>query len=56
MLIGKDPLEVLTAHAQARYPHYAEAHLTVEAGDAPHAATVVAILKALAAHAESVAP
>ena len=54
LLIGKDPLEVLTAHARDRYPHYAQAHLTVEAGDAPHAATVDAILKALAVHAESV--
>jgi shikimate kinase len=55
LLLGKDPIEVLNAHVRDRYPFYAQAHLTVEAGDAPHAATVEAILKALAAHAESVA-
>ena len=56
LLVGKDPVEVLNGHVRDRYPFYAEAHLTVEAGDAPHAATVEAILKALAAHVEGAAP
>lgn len=51
LLIGRDPMEVLTAQAEARYPHFAQAHLTVNTGDAPHGATVDAILKALTAHA-----
>ena len=32
LLTGRDPLEVLTAHARDRHPFYGEAHLTVEAG------------------------
>lgn len=50
LLIGKDPMEVLQAQAEARYPHYAQAHLTVETSDSPHGATVDAILRALTAH------
>lgn len=53
LLIGRDPMEVLKAQAEVRYPHYAEAHLSVDTGDAPHAATVDAILKALTRHAEA---
>jgi shikimate kinase len=53
LLIGRDPMEVLKAQAEARYPHYAEAHLSVDTGDAPHAATVDAILKVLTHHAEA---
>lgn len=51
LLIGKDPLEVLRAQAEARYPAYAEAHLVVDTGDASHANAVEAILRALSAHA-----
>jgi shikimate kinase len=51
LLIGRDPIEVLTAQAEARYPHFAQAHLTVDTGDAPHGATVDAILKALTQYA-----
>ena len=47
LLIGRDPLEVLQAQAEARYPHYAEAHITVDTGDAPHGAAVDAVLRAL---------
>jgi shikimate kinase len=50
LLIGRDPLEVLTAHARDRHPFYAQAHLVIETEDGPHSATVEAVLKALAEH------
>jgi len=53
LLTGKDPLEVLKAQAEARYPSYAEADLTVETGDTAHHVTVDQIIRALTAHLES---
>ncbi len=50
MLAGKDPMEVLKVKAEERYPHYAQAHLTVDTGDLPHGVTVDAIIRALTAH------
>ena len=50
LLRGRDPLEVLEAMAQARHGAYAQAHLTVETGEAPHQAAVEAVLAALSAH------
>ena len=47
LLIGKDPLVVLNTQAAERYPFYGQAHLTVETGDAPHTASVEAVLAAL---------
>ena len=47
LLIGKDPMEVLKAQAEARYPAYAEAHLTIDTGDATHHSAVDAIITAL---------
>lgn len=47
---GKDPMEVLRAHAAARYPAFETADLVVETSDSPHQAAVEAILNALAAH------
>jgi shikimate kinase len=52
LLIGKDPLEVLKVQAQARYPTYALADITVETGDAPHHVTVDQLLRALSAYVE----
>jgi shikimate kinase len=49
LLRGKDPLEVLTAQAEARYPLYAEADVTVECGEGSHQATVQIIVEALEA-------
>jgi len=49
LLAGKDPIAVLEAHAEARYPCYAEAHLTVETGETAHQVAVDAVIKALAA-------
>jgi shikimate kinase len=47
LLAGKDPLEVLRAHALARYDRYAEAHLVVETGEAAHQTAVDAIIAGL---------
>jgi shikimate kinase len=47
LLTGKDPLEVLRAHAQARYDVYALAHIVVETGDTAHQTAVDAIIAAL---------
>ncbi len=47
LIRGKDPLQVLAAQAEARYPHYAEADLVVETGDISHQEAVEAILSAL---------
>jgi shikimate kinase len=52
LFTGKDPVEVLRDQAEARYPAYAEADITVETGDTPHQAAVDAILAALAERAE----
>ena len=50
LLTGKDPMEVLKAQAEVRYPVYAEADITVETGDAAHHVTVNHVLKAIAEH------
>jgi shikimate kinase len=50
LLAGKDPLDVLRAQAEARYPAYAEADLTVETGDAAHHVTVEQLIRALSDH------
>lgn len=50
LLAGKDPLDVLRAQAEARYPAYAEADLSVETGDAAHHVTVAQVIEALSAH------
>ena len=56
LLTGRDPLEVLRDHVRDRYPFYEQAHLTIETGDGSHAATVDAVLAALAAHATAATP
>lgn len=53
LLIGRDPLEVLKSQAETRYPHYAEAQIAVDTGDAPHFAAVETVLRALIRHAEA---
>ncbi len=53
LLAGKDPLTVLTELAEARYPAYAEADITVETGDAAHQVSVDQVIRALTAHLES---
>ncbi len=56
LLIGKDPLEVLRAQAEARYPAYAQATVTVETGEIPTSAAVAAVLAALADHLVPIDP
>ncbi len=56
LLIGKDPLQVLRDQAQARYPAYAQATVTVETGEIPTSAAVAAVLAALADHLVPLAP
>lgn len=51
---GKDPLEVLRAQAEVRYPVYGEADIIVETGETPHHVAVEAIVEALRQHLESV--
>ncbi len=50
LLIGRDPMEVLTAQAAERFPHYERAHLAHDTEDGPHAATVEALVEAIARH------
>ena len=50
LLIGKDPMDVLRAQVEARYPGYAEADLVVETGDTAHHVTVAEVIRALTAH------
>ena len=47
LLRDRDPLEVLTAQAQSRYPAYALADLVVETGEGPHQGVVDQVLQAL---------
>ncbi|HVI32757.1 shikimate kinase [Phenylobacterium sp.] len=53
LLAGKDPLEVLKAQAEVRYPAYAEADVTVETGDTAHHITVDQVIRALSAFLET---
>ena len=52
LLQGRDPMEVLTAQAEKRYVHYAEAHVTVETADNNVGVSVAGVLQALHAHLE----
>ena len=52
LLAGKDPMAVLKAQAEARYPAYAEADVTVETGDSAHHVTVEQVIRALTAFLE----
>jgi shikimate kinase len=47
LLRGKDPHQTLQTLADARYPLYGEAHLTVEVGAEPHGEAVDRIIRAL---------
>jgi shikimate kinase len=47
LLAGRDPMDVLRAQAEARYPAYAEADITVETGDAAHHITVGQVIQAM---------
>lgn len=49
LISGKDPLAVLRAQAEQRYPQFATADIVVETGDTPHQVTVEAVVAALKA-------
>lgn len=50
LLRGRDPLETLRTLAEARYPIYGEADLTVDVAGGAHAQAVEAIVQALKGH------
>jgi shikimate kinase len=52
LLRNADPMEVLKAQAEARYPAYAEADIMVETGDAAHHVGVEQVIAALTAYVE----
>lgn len=52
LLTGRDPMEVLTAQAEARYPAYSQADVVVETGDSAHHVTVDQVIRALSAFLE----
>jgi shikimate kinase len=47
LLTGKDPMEVLTSQAEARYPLYSQADVVVETGDSAHHVTVDHVIRAV---------
>jgi shikimate kinase len=56
LLKNRDPMEVLREQAAARYPAYAQAHITVETADTPHGVAVDAVIAALRRYLETVQP
>ena len=52
LLAGKDPMDVLKAQAEVRYPIYAQADVTVETGDTAHHVAVDQVIRALTAYLE----
>ena len=56
LLKNRDPMEVLREHAAARYPAYAQADITVETTDTPHAVAVDAVIAAIRHHLEAARP
>ncbi|WP_309645428.1 shikimate kinase [Phenylobacterium sp.] len=50
LIAGRDPLAVLRAQAEERYPVYGEADVIVETGDAAHHVTVDQVIQAMTAH------
>ncbi len=50
LLRGKDPTAVLSALAEARYPFYAQADVTVHTGQGSHRDSVRAVIAAVSAH------
>lgn len=56
LLKNRDPMEVLREQAAARYPAYAQAHITVETADTPHGVAVDAVIAALRRYLETAQP
>jgi shikimate kinase len=53
LLIGKEPMDVLSAQARDRYPLFAEADIIIETGESPHQVAVDSILQALSSIASA---
>ena len=53
LVAGKDPLVVLQAQAETRYPAYAEADVVIDTGEMSHAASLELVLNALRRHLET---
>lgn len=53
LLAGKDPMDVLKAQAEVRYPVYAGADVTVETGDTAHHVAVDQVIRAISAYLEA---
>jgi shikimate kinase len=52
LIADRDPMEVLAAQAEQRYPVYGQADVVVETGDAPHHQTVEQVIRTLTAYLE----
>ncbi len=52
LVAGKDPMVVLQAQAEARYPAYAEADIVIDTGEMSHAASLELVLEGLRRHVE----
>ncbi|MGA0545730.1 shikimate kinase [Brevundimonas sp. VNH65] len=53
LLRGKDPFQTLSAMAEVRYPHYAQADVAVDVGGGAHSQAVEAVITALKSHLDS---
>ncbi|HWF00882.1 MAG TPA: shikimate kinase [Caulobacteraceae bacterium] len=53
LVSGRDPMEVLQAHASERYPFFETADVVVEVGDWAHGAAVEAVIAALGRRLEA---
>lgn len=53
LVAGKDPLVVLQAQAEARYPAYAEADIVIDTGEMSHAASLELVLDGIRRYLET---
>ena len=53
LVVGRDPMEVLLAHAAERYPFFETADVIVEVGDVAHGVAVEAVVQALTRRLEA---
>jgi shikimate kinase len=56
LVAGKDPMAVLKAQAEVRYPAYSQADIIVDTGETSHSHSVELVLNALKAHLGVAAP
>jgi shikimate kinase len=53
LVAGKDPLVVLQAQAEVRYPAYAEADIVIDTGEMSHTASLELVLDGIRRHLET---